>query len=267
MTPIYIAEHCHSTYSKDGESVLAEMVQKAKQCSIQYLYLTEHAEDVTEVQWKQLVQECKDYSQGIEVIPGLEFRTKEGLHILGLSLQNYYLAQTCVEACTFIRSQGGFSIVAHPNYYPALLDPPCFDFNLVDAIEIWTAKADTQHCPRKKILKLYQQLKRTYPHLLPVAGLDAHGTYMLSGPRMQIQLDQLEGQKTPLDLLREKKYILVGGAVKLNSEGMPLQGQWRITVFHSIFFVKRILQKIAKRWRKQGLPELNLLRKLFRKIF
>lgn len=264
MTQIYIAEHCHSTYSRDGESLLGEMVEKAKQCSIQYLYLTEHAEDLNETRWNQFVQECKHYSQGIEVVPGLEFRTTEGLHILGLSLKNYSLANTCAKACAFIRSQGGLSIVAHPNYYPALLDPPCFDLNLVDAIEIWTAKADTQHCPRKKILALYHRLKQTYPHLLPIAGLDAHGTHMLSTPRMRLELD---ANQTPLDRIREKKYILVGKAVTLDSSGKLIQGQWRMLWFPFVFAIKRLLQKIAKRWRKLGFPELPWLKKWFRKVF
>lgn len=266
MKTIRFAQHCHSEYSHDGESTFLEMVEKAKEQKIDFLFMTEHAEDLNPTLWAKFVVDCQNASQGIYIVPGLEFRTAEGPHILGLNLglSPFYLAKTCVEACDWIRTQGGFSIIAHPDYYPYLLDPPCFDFQKVDAIEVWTAKADTQRCPRRRVISLYHQLKKTFPHLLPVAGLDAHGTYMLSTPCMLIEVE--EGQN-PLEAIRLKPYQLVGGNIKMNQKAEILQGQKIVLFFAPLFWFKKKLQRFAKRWRKWGLPELNFLRKLFRKAF
>jgi hypothetical protein len=269
-TSVLFAQHCHSHYSRDGESALSAVVEKAKQRGIHVLFMTEHAEDLDEKLWRQFTQECHQYSQGISICPGLEFRTQEGLHLLGLNLKNYQNIKTCTLACTFIREQGGFSIIAHPHYYPFLLESPCFDFSEVDAIEVWTAKADSQRCPRKSVLRLYQHLKKTFPYLRAVAGLDAHGTYMVSTPIMRT-VSATPTKEDPvlvaLHALRENSYTLSGGKVLLNAQGEILKGRFRINLIHPFFKLKKILQRFAKRWRKLGFPELHWIRKLFRKVF
>ena len=82
--------HIHTAYSHDGMLSLPDFVELAKKKHINFMLLSEHAEDFDDKKMQIFVNECEKITKdGILVIPGLEFNINDQIHILGIGIKKY----------------------------------------------------------------------------------------------------------------------------------------------------------------------------------
>ena len=101
--------HVHTRHSMDGFSSLKEVFLAARKRNIKFIAITEH--DRAYVSDKALEREFPD----IYIIPGCEFTTDKGAHIIGLFV-DYALPKgsTREEIFDYVRSLDGLLIMPHP---------------------------------------------------------------------------------------------------------------------------------------------------------
>src|SRR3990172_6112768 len=79
--------HVHSDFSRDGLCSIADLADFAREAGFQFVGLTDHAEDLSPEDMESLRRECEKHSErSFVMIPGLEFRCSDDIHILGLGI-------------------------------------------------------------------------------------------------------------------------------------------------------------------------------------
>lgn len=98
--------HLHSYYSHDGQSSLQELIDRAKDCSLDRIALTDHNTVEGALLLAKMAPEL--------TIVGEEIKTLEG-EVIGLFIDGHvppYLAPE--DAMDLIHSMGGLTYIAHP---------------------------------------------------------------------------------------------------------------------------------------------------------
>jgi histidinol phosphatase-like PHP family hydrolase len=82
--------HIHTTYSYDGTVSLPDFAEIAKSRGINFIILTEHAEDFDDKKMQVLVNGCTNATHDdFLVIPGLEFNINNEIYILGIGIETF----------------------------------------------------------------------------------------------------------------------------------------------------------------------------------
>lgn len=155
--------HLHTSASFDCLSEPRRVLQRALDCGLDAICVTDHNQISAAVELQQ--------EYGDRVIVGEEVKTAEGVDIIGLFLTSLIPARTPArEACERIRGQGGLVYVPHPfaggkggggRILPLIED-------LVDAVEGFNARIHDPALNRRAVEWAQQRA-------LPVgAGSDAH---------------------------------------------------------------------------------------------
>jgi len=172
LKQIKIVSHIHSSdFSYDGNFRLEKIVEIFRKKGVSAIFITEHSETMNQKKMDQLVAKCKNLSnKNILVLPGVEFLTKEGYHILGIGIEKFSNKKSIKELVDFIKKNDGLCILAHPKKYKKIEIEKIKD---VDGIEICNFEYDG-FLPRVSNIEIFKEVKRINDKIIPFCGLDFH---------------------------------------------------------------------------------------------
>jgi len=204
LNEIVGAYHVHTTFS-DGRKSVDEVARIASREDLDFIILTDHGHPNRESFLSQ------GWKEGILVLAGTEISSNRG-HLVGLGFNkpNQDFSHTAEEAVYQLRSQGGFSIIAHPYSKTSWTWGKTVDYggieiisadgvlkrNIVSSIPYWPTLLFKPTFFLCKILKRPEKNLRKWDSLCkhhPVYGyysVDAHLLYRLlfSAIRVHIPL-------------------------------------------------------------------------------
>ena len=164
--------HIHSTFS-DGEETLERLAENLKGLGLQFMAVSDHAEVFDSDRMARYVQLCAALSTPkFLVIPGLEYASHAGLHILGYGVTERTRAKDPDGIVDGIHQAGGLVVLAHP---------PAGCINLItsvkhkfDGIEVWNGRYDGVHAPRPHSFQLLRRIRGVNPRVSAFGGVDLH---------------------------------------------------------------------------------------------
>ncbi len=237
--------HVHSCYSYDGTLDLDELIDIFKKKDCNFILLTEHAEKgMRDIKYERLKQECKKLSQsGFILIPGLEYISKEGYHILAIGVDYYenLTGKESIEILKKIKEAGGLSIIAHPKRYNYQISKRNVDF--ADGIEVWNTNYDGIKSIKRNI-ELFKSSLRYNPNLICFGGMDFH-LFENKENTLYIYMHDIErlSKDKIISSLKNGKFEISNGVFTISSGGkIKIQNYKRF--FLELLNMYKILLKI-----------------------
>jgi len=164
--------HVHSAFSADGLLSIDEIAHRCIERGLSFAALTDHAEDVDQAAMHRLVAACESRSRdGFVLIPGLEHRLSERVHVLALGQKRLLDAPGVVRTLEAAAGAGCMLIASHCAIDS---DIPPRVLEILSAVEIWNVSRHTRFLPARGGLAAYREWSRAYPNLLAIGGLDMH---------------------------------------------------------------------------------------------
>lgn len=210
--------HVHSDFSSDGLHSVADLADFARQSGFRFVGLTDHAEDLSDQDIQSLQHECKRCSDAsFAMIPGLEFRCQEDVHILGVGVTENIASTDPVMVARHIQGLGGLAVIAHPGrngyQYPRDL------YLVLNGIEIWNAGYDGPFVPPTANLRLLQEARAMNPAVLGFGGADLHSLDRTAGVMLQLRHNGSESisKETILEDLRTGGFSIRGRYVSFDA--------------------------------------------------
>lgn len=183
---------------------IAELVRWYRQQGYQFLAMGEHAESLNEAKAQVLREQAIESSNDkFCVIPGMEFKAKGNLHILGIGITRLIPEKDPLSLIDGIHNQGGMAILAHPMRIGR--DCPPDVLRALDAVEIWNVAYDGKYLPSGQGINRFINMRRVSPKLLAVASHDFHQT----GSFYDVAIETNVGSLSPgtiLENLRQARY-------------------------------------------------------------
>ena len=210
--------HVHSDFSSDGFHSVADLADYARQSGFRFVGLTDHAEDVPAEDMQSFQQECIKWSdESFVMIPGLEFRCQEDLHILGIGVTENIASTDPFIVASHIQGLGGLAVIAHPGrngyQFPREL---C---KVLDGIEIWNAGYDGRFVPPLANFRLLKEAQAVNPAVLGFGGADLHGFDRPPGVVLRLRQNGSGSvdRETVLDDLRTGGFSICGRYVSFDA--------------------------------------------------
>ena len=190
--------HLHSHFSHDGQSSLEELIDRARECGLDRLALTDHNTFDGAARFIELAPEL--------AIAGEEVKTLEG-EVIGLFITDriapFLAAEDAMDA---IHQMGGLVYLPHP------LDRRRANFHAervvqlasrVDIIETYNAWADQS--ANQAAARLAEDLGKP-----GATGSDAHSAAELG--RSWMEMDEYAGPQDFLDKLRHARHVVTASS-------------------------------------------------------
>jgi hypothetical protein len=237
--------HIHTTYSYDGTLSTNDIVKLVKIRNIDFIILTEHAEDFDDKKMQVFVNECaKASDESFLVIPGLEFNINNEIHILGIGIEKYIHERDYEELIRKIHENNGLAILAHAVVYKNI---PYMKLKDLDLIEIWNPKYGESLSPSIKSIKILSEFRKTKKTYIASAGLDLHKLEDLT-PLCQVVFSAQLTQKDILNSLKRGEFNSTNGFIELsplNDPAVTMNGL--IHLFALVQFIPNISKKIIRK--------------------
>ena len=166
--------HFHSNYSYDGCDSIDDIVAFLKKRGCSFLFLTEHDDDFDQEKMDRFIRDCERISSSdFLIVPGIEFRCKNKVHILGLGIKNFIKVNDPCQAAEKIKAFGGRAVIAHPMGYLDHISEKLI--RIVDGVEIWNGHKDGKVAPDYRIIREYSKWLSVNPGISSLCGADHHG--------------------------------------------------------------------------------------------
>ena len=190
--------HLHSHFSHDGESSLQQLIDRAHECGLDRLALTDHNTVEGALQFARIAPDL--------AIVGEEAKTREG-EVIGLFITDRlppYVRPE--EVMDLIHSMGGLVYVPHP------LDPYRSHFRAerivvladrIDIIETYNPWCDS--AANRAAAALANDLGK-----VTATGSDAHSAEELG--RSWMEMDDYEGASDFLEMLRTARHVVTAAS-------------------------------------------------------
>ncbi|MDD1719157.1 MAG: PHP domain-containing protein [Methanoregulaceae archaeon] len=207
--------HVHTSFSRDGESSVAEVLARAEEVGIDVVAITDH--DTVDGAKEALGRKSK-----VVIIPGLEISTRQG-HLIALGITETIPAgMDVLDTIALARSKGAVLILPHPfhmwrhgvarRYRDALLE--------VDAIEVFNSRYIVGSANRKAARAARRIGKPC------VGGSDAHNARYLGFGRTLIDAEPDAG--SVLAAIRAGRTAAVGKMTPLRTyTRQSLRNTWK----------------------------------------
>jgi len=239
--------HVHSTFSRDGLCSIADLADFARKAGFRFVGLTDHAEDLSTEDLARFHQLCRRHSdEFVVMLPGLEFRCRDGLHLLGLGVASPILSNDPIAVATHIRREGGLAILAHPSRSDYRCPPELWA--VLDGIEVWNAAYDGRYVPPLPGFRVLQQAQRVNPFIFGFGGADFHGLQRPPGVVLQLALD---GRATVdhhmvLQRLRAGRFVVRGSYLGFDAYGGPhLLARFPLWTFRKLYELSKAIRDFA----------------------
>lgn len=167
--------HVHTAYSHDGRDEIPDLARWATERGIQFIGITDHAEDLDEDSWNELVAECAAHSSDrVLLIPGLEFRFAgfTGVHLLACGLTRWITPTTPAQFIEQTAKACALTIGAHPVIWRAAC--PDDVLTKLDAVEIWNAGYNSRFLPDPAAMARVRALRGRGFATVATVGPDQH---------------------------------------------------------------------------------------------
>ncbi len=217
MPELIGAMHTHSTYSADGETDLDALAALFRARGYGFAAVTEHAEDLPAEGMGAYVDRCRRLSDDdFCLIPGLEVRSSEGLHVVGVRVTEHVGGGPASAIIRAIQRQGGLAILAHAR--------PGQDAQLAardavpDGLELWNTKYDSRYAPRLHRFAMFRRLRARNPELRGYCAVDYHWPTQYLGAHVAVQADRAD-EAAILDALRAGRFTPRVGDTALDPAG------------------------------------------------
>lgn len=231
--PYIGAIHIHSDYSHDGKDPLEQLVDRSVQRGIQFLGMSEHAEDLIPEVWTEYKSHCAALSTSqIAVIPGLEFRFAglKGVHLLALGLRDWIEPKTPDEFFEATKGNAILTVLAHPVL--ARYKIPQVVYDRIDAIEVWNGNYNTRHLPDPRSMQIVQTLRQTRPELVATVGLDQHD----SSNDRELRLVLPAPTDDPLGEIKAGRHFNMGRTMRIDAHvSVPAAAMRKLTIRRRLF--------------------------------
>jgi len=197
------AAHIHTSVSYDGIMSVEEISFFFKKKKFDFVLITEHSENVSNGVMNKLIDECKRFSSSeFLIIPGLEFRCRDDLHILGFGINKTLESDDPLKVIHHISQQGGVAVLAHPTKKNYALDGMCIEE--LDGVEIWNLAYDGKFLPQAKSIRMFKKLTKQNPDLKPFASMDLHRKESYYDIAIKIERNTLNQNQILKDLKKGK---------------------------------------------------------------
>jgi predicted metal-dependent phosphoesterase TrpH len=233
------APHVHTSLSYDGTMSLEEISSFFKKKKFDFVLITEHSENISNSVMNKLTDECKRFSSSkFLIIPGLEFRCRNDLHILGLGVNKTLESDDPLKVINYISQQGGVAILAHPTKRNYAWDKVWIE--KLDGAEIWNVACDGKFLPQVESIRMFKKLAEHNPCLKPFAGMDLHRDKNYYDVSLRIERKDLNQDKILKDL-KEGNFTLESTFFKMK----PGIGISR-TSFVVMYAFRKVLNLVRK---------------------
>ena len=206
--------HVHTEFSFDGSLEPAAIAEKCQGRGLSFAAIADHAESMNPERLGRLVQECRSCSSpDILLIPGLEHRFRNGVHILALGQRIWRDAASTIDLLNVLAQDGCVLVAAHCT---SALDIPSELLRILTAMEVWNVTRDTRLLPTSRYIPVYQKMAETYPNLYAIGGLDMHkGTEW--GCEVMMDLQSELSAQTVFSALRNGQFTTRGRFLSFGS--------------------------------------------------
>jgi predicted metal-dependent phosphoesterase TrpH len=190
--------HLHSHYSHDGRSSLQELVDRARECGLDRLALTDHNVIEGALAFAQLAPQL--------AIVGEEAKTLEG-EVIGLFITDRIPPyRNAEEAMELIHEMGGLTYMPHPldrnrsHFRPERIVELANRIDIVETYNPWCDAAANQAAA-----KLAEELG-----IVAATGSDSHAANELG--RSWMEMEDYEGARDFLAKLRHARHIVTASS-------------------------------------------------------
>lgn len=234
--------HMHSTYSHDGKLTIPQLREIGLLKGWDFMFLSDHYEDLTEESYLELVEECqKNSDEQLQIIPGYEKNWGHDICAFGaFGWDEIDDLQTWVN---FQKENNAFLCVMHPVKYKFVI--PDKILKVVDAFEIWNTKwpYDGRFFPNPQSLSLLNNGR------VGLAGQDIHKKTDVTGVVNMVDTDSLD-HKTLLTKVKNNSFEIYGplGVLRLTSVR-----RWSLVLRVYQFLRRGSLLAFYKIWRLRKL--------------
>lgn len=241
--------HVHSDYSHDGHDSLEEIRSWALDHGVQFVGLSDHAEDFSADRFEEFVVQCRAQSdERVTLIPGLEFRFAglSGLHLLAIGLRSWISPSTPSEFTRLAPAVSALTVLAHPGL--ARYRIPDTVRQHIGAVEIWNGAYNTRYLPDPVAMRMVRDWRRERAGVLATAGLDQHDRRN----DRELRVALLPGAGEPLAALAAGRFINRGRTLSIGATGGWSTIQLAsLTLARGVFdFVERIQDRTVRWWRR-----------------
>jgi predicted metal-dependent phosphoesterase TrpH len=207
--------HVHSNFSRDGESSIEEILQRASEIGLDVIAITDH--DCTDGARLALT-----YRSPVLVIPGIEISTLQG-HLIALGItEPIPPGLDVIETVSLARKKGAVVILPHPYHMwrHGVARRLRAALSAVDAIEVFNSRYIVGSANRKAAV-MARRLGKSC-----VGGSDAHNARYIGFGRTLISAPQETG--AILDAIREGRTQACGRMTPLRTyTRQSLRNTWR----------------------------------------
>lgn len=211
------AFHVHSNYSKDGNCSIEALAQKSRALGYDFLVVTEHFEDMNELQLQNLIEDCTRLTEifdGLKIIPGIEIRLKNKAHVLVIGLQAPLTSSDVFDIQSLqksVKAKGALVGVAHLGHESKLTleELKSFDF-----IEAWNSRYNKRF-PSFKSLKMAQGVQES----CILGGLDLHFIDEFGPLWVEIEAENI------IEAIKFRKITTRSSIMALDSRGCIIKGK------------------------------------------
>jgi predicted metal-dependent phosphoesterase TrpH len=190
--------HLHSNYSHDGRSSLEQLIERANECRLDRIALTDHNTFEGAINLARMAPEL--------TIAGEEIKTREG-EVIGLFINNRvppYLAAE--EALDLIHQMGGLTYIPHPldrhraNFRPERMAELAGRIDIIETYNPWCDAAANSAAAR-----LAEDLGK-----VAATGSDSHSADELG--RSWMELEEYSDTDDFLEKLRFARHVVTASS-------------------------------------------------------
>lgn len=190
--------HLHSAYSPDSSSTLEEIIERARECGLDRIALTDHNTVEGALKLAQMAPEL--------AIVGEEVKTVEG-EVIGLFIKGRIAPFMSPEdVMDQIRGMGGLTYIPHPldrrraNFRPERMVELADRIDIIETYNPWCDPMANQAASR-----LAEELDK-----VTATGSDSHGAHELG--RSWMEVEEFTGPEDFLDKLRYARHVVTAAS-------------------------------------------------------